>query len=263
MRIYNFNSLAMRLASIINVWADCRCLLPYCIKNHLQFCDGVIVVWSLRSNHGNKNDAVLEYILANGHDSRVMFEQLEPISGAQPLINETRKRNHGISMARKKGFTHFLISDADEMYHPADIERDKLRFDNPKLNGLVSELVVYVTPTLWTDDHTLVPTIHKLTYEVYVGNFREYPFAYTGTTARIDPSRRPSFYSGIETSDTKCHHYSYVRKDMELKINNSSANLRKSRSLIYQEMSTAKAGEMSLLYQRVLKESPNFFDICI
>jgi len=48
-----------------------------------------------------------------------------------------------------------------------------------------------------------------------------------------------------------------------LKINNSSANLRKSRSLIYQEMSTAKAGEMSLLYQRVLKESPNFFDICI
>jgi hypothetical protein len=255
----------MKLASIISVWADALCLLPYCIKNHLQFCDGVLVVWSQMSNHGNKNDAVLEYILANGHDHRVEFFQLEPAKGLTPLTNETRKRNYGIEQARAKGFSHFIVCDADEFYFPEEMIEEKKRFDDPKLNGLVSGLRVYIgKPTLCTTDHTLVPTIHKLGLKTYVGGFKEYPYAYdAGGRAHIDPSRRVNYINGIEWSNTVCQHYSYVRSNIDLKINNSSANLQRSRQVIYDELRDAKPGHVSKLYHQELREVPNYFDIVL
>lgn len=253
----------MKLASIINAWSCTVELLPHCIKNHLQFSDGIIVVWSQHSNHWHKDDSVLEYILANGHDSRVEFHQLEPMRALKPLANETRKRNHGIDIARAKGFTHFLIADTDEFYFPEEIENDKKKFHDSSLKGLVSPLLVYIAkPTLYTTDHTLVPTIQRLTKEVYVGNFKEYPYAYDSQgNAHIDPSRRPSFYRGVEMSDTKCHHLSYVRKNIDLKIDNSSANLRRSRQVIYDELREARPGYLSKLYHRELKECENYFNI--
>lgn len=241
------------------------CLLPYCIANHLQFADAVIVVWSQYSNHGNKDDSVLEYIAANGHDTRVQFVQCEPWRGVTPVNSETRKRNHGIAIAREGGFTHFLIADADEFYEESDMYEDKKFVEVNDLNGLVSRLHVYISkPTLWTTDHTLVPTIHKLTKNVNVGAHREYPMAYDDKgNAHIDPSRRPSFIDGIMLSPTICHHYSYVRKDINLKINNSSANLKRSKSVILEELRDAKPGYMSRLYHQELKECPNYFNIKI
>jgi hypothetical protein len=254
----------MRLTSIINVWADCVELLPFCIKNHLQFCDGVIVVWSQYSNHGNKNDAVLEYILANGHDQRVQFVQCEPWKGVTPLNSETRKRNHGIATAREKGFTHFIISDADEFYMSGYMNDEKKRFDNPNLNGLVHDVKVFIkNPTLWARDHTLVCGIHKLNKDTCCGNFKDYPFAYDSKgQAHIDPSRRLSFTSGIEIS-LPMYHMSYVRKNIDLKIDNSSANLKRSRQVIYDELRDAKPGYVSRLYHQPLQECPNYFDIAI
>lgn len=254
----------MKLTSIVNVWADCVELLPHCIANHLQFCDGVIVVWSQYSNHGVKNDAVLEYILANGHDSRVEFVQLEPIKGAKPLENETRKRNHGLGLARQKGFTHILISDADEFYIPEEVEEEKKRFENPNLNGLVCGMFVFVKlPTLWTNTYTRVAFIQKITKDLSVGRFKDFPFAYEGKTAFIDPSRRVSHKKGIELSEIMMHHFSYIRKNIDLKINNSSAKLKRSRQVIYDELRDAKPGYISKLYHQPLQECENYFDIAL
>jgi hypothetical protein len=240
--------------------------LPFCIKNHLQFCDGVIVIWSQHSNHWNKDDSVLEYILANGHDPRVHFEQLEPMRGHAPLFNETRKRNHGIDIARQKGFTHVIVGDADEFWDHEVMERLKIKFENnPGMNGFVHPLKVFIKePILYCDDHTLVPGIQKLTQKLYVGNFREYPFAYDEKgNAHIDPSRRPNTLSGIVYSPAPMAHMSYVRKNIDLKIDNSSANLKRSRQVIYDELRDAKPGYISKLYHQELKECPNYFEIAL
>jgi hypothetical protein len=254
----------MKLVSIINAWADAIELMPFLIKNHLQFSDEIIVVWSQYSNHGAKSDAILEYILTNGGDYRVHFTQLEPISGS-PLLNETRKRNHGIGLAQKNRFTHFIICDLDEFYIPSEMNKEKRRFENPILNGLVHPLKVYIkTPTLWCDDHTLVPGITKLNGNTSCGAWPHFPFAYDKEgRAHIDPSRRLSYTNGIERSEAYMHHFSYVRKNIDLKIDNSSANLRRSRQVIYDELRDAKPGYVSKLYHQHLKESENLFNICI
>jgi hypothetical protein len=268
----------MKLASIINVWSDCLELLPYAINNHMSFCDGVIVVWSSTSNHGNSDDGkMIKFIIDSRFDQRtpdcskgetakeLHYEQLEPINVLTPLANETRKRNHGIDVARKKGFTHFLIADADEFYEPDLMHEGKKRFYNPSLNGLVHPLKVYIkSPTLWTYDHTLCAGINKLNHNTQCGNFNNYPFAYDAEgKAHIDPSRRINYTSGIEMSPVCMHHMSYVRKNIDLKIDNSSANLRRSRQVIYDEMRDAKPGYLSKLYHQELKSCDNYFNLPI
>lgn len=253
----------MKLCSIINVWADCIELLPHCIKNHLEFCDGVIVVWSQYSNHGVKDERMIEFVRTHNKPN-AFFWNTEPISGT-PLMNEIRKRNEGIDIACKGGFTHFILADADEFYIPSEMNTEKKRFNNSNLNGLVHPLKVYIkSPTLYTNDHTLICGIHKLNKDTFCGSFKDYPYAYDSEgKAHIDPSRRLSYTSGIEYSEVYMHHYSYVRKNIDLKIDNSSANLRRSRQVIYDELRDAKPGYLSKLYHQELKESPNYFDIVI
>jgi hypothetical protein len=259
----------MKLISIINVWADCIELLPYCIHNHLQFCNAIIVVGSLKSNHGTSSDAYQKYIerypFGVTPTPRVFFEFCEPTEGLKPLVNETKKRNYGLEMAKKGGFSHFLIADADELYIPSEMNEEKKRFDNPNLNGLVHPLKVYIKlPTLYTYDKTLVCGIHKLHKDTSCGSYKNYPYAYDAAgVAQIDPSRRLYFTSGIEMSAVYCEHFSYVRKDINLKINNSSANLKKYKKTIYNELRDAKPGYVSRLYHQELKESENIFNLPI
>lgn len=253
----------MRLTSIINAWSDTIELLPFCIENHLKFCDGVIVVWSVNSNHWQKDERIFDFVVSHDYQN-VLFWQAEPISGT-PLMNETRKRNEGINVARNGGYTHFILADADEFYEAELMIEEKKRFDNPALNGLVHKLKVYIgKPTLWCEDHTLVCGIHKLERNTYCGNFKEYPYAYDAAgKAHIDPSRRLNFLNGIEESKAYMHHFSYVRKDINLKIENSSANLKRSRHVIYEELVNAKPGYISKLYHQPLRECENYFNIVL
>lgn len=253
----------MRLVAIINAWADTIELLPYCIENYLKFCDGVIVVWSIQSNHGNYDDRMLEFIVKYDNQlGKVMFVQCEPIQGFA-LMNETRKRNMGIKIAIDQMFTHYIISDADEFYIAEEAQAIIDKYPNGCIHGLVCRLKVYVgKPTLWCDDHTLVPFIQNLYKDSYVGQFKEYPFAYDDKgVAHIDPSRRPNVTSGIEMCEIYMHHLSYVRKDISMKISNSSANLKRSEHNILTDIENAKPGWKSLLYHQELKECENIFNI--
>lgn len=248
----------MRLSVIINTWADTAELLPHCIDNYLPVCDDILVIYSDKSNHG----VTIPFMVPMGHE-RVKYFQLEPDASLTPLQNETRKRNFGIDKAREQGSTHFLMSDADEFYLQSDFLREKNRLETNGLNGFVCRLKVYIKePTLWCNDHTLVPFIHKLHPNTCVGPFKYYPFTIDDKgQSHIDPSRRINYSNKVEMSGMFMHHFSYVRKDIELKINNSSANLRNSAQTIRDELRDAKPGYVSKLYHRELVTSPNYFNI--
>lgn len=250
----------MKLCTIISAWGDTLELLPHCIENHLGFADGVIVVWSETSNHGVKDHRMKDFVFTHKFPN-VIFYQLEPLLSQAPVLNERRKRNTGIDVARKHLFTHFIIADADEFYDCKQVEWEKNRFSKP-IYGLVCGLKVYVKyPTLRTDDHTLIPFIHKLTQKIKCAENRYYPFAIDNSGAHIDPTRRFNIQDGVQWSEITMHHMSYVRKDINLKINNSTAKLVNSRDIIHQELREAKAGYKSKLYHKELEECSNQFNL--
>lgn len=250
----------MRTAAIISAWADTKELLPYCIENIAPVVDGVIVVYSEYSNHFNHDDSLMELIFRR---LPCQWLKLEPEMGRSCHDNETRKRNFGLEAAKNQGYTHFIIMDSDEFYIQDEFLAEKEVIERFDLNGLVCPLKVYIkSPTLWCEDHTLVPFIQKLNRTTLIGNFKQYPFNQDSQgNSHIDPTRRTNCFSGIQMSSIFMHHFSYVRENIDMKIANSSANLRRSEAVIKEELENARPGYVSKLYHRELKECQNYFNI--
>jgi hypothetical protein len=253
----------MKLAAIINAWADTLDLLPKCINNVSPMVDTVIVVWSEKSNYGVPDQGMINFLVQTSVPGNVRFHQFEPVKGLTPHENETKKRNHGIKIARQFEHTHFLIMDADEFYLQSDFQKEKERIEDRDLNGIVCKTkVLFKSPTLFVYDHTLVPFIQKLSSTVSVGNFRHYPFAYDSNgKAHIDPTRRPSHTSVIEMSDIFMYHASWVRGDIDKKIENSSAKVNLKKSSIYKDLSSAREGVYNEFYRSHLATCPNYFNL--
>ncbi len=88
---------------------------------------------------------------------------------------------------------------------------------------------------------------------------KRYPFAYDANGPRIDPTRQLNIKRGVEWSTITMHHYSHVRNDIRVKIENSSANL--GRSTLLEDWLNAKEGYLVKMYNRVLEKVPNYFNI--
>ena len=247
----------MKLAAIYNVWDDWD-LLQHSVRNISPAVDGVIIVWSRMSNYGEAGEpttAVLwgENIITHNH---------EPDLRLSPRQNETNKRNAGLDVARKYGFTHFITMDADEFYEVYKISQEKERFiENPSLLGLVCPSQVYFRhPTLTIGlDTTLVPFIHKLSPNLRHQYNRNYPFAWDRGAIRIDPTRSFNISQGVEWSSVVMHHMSWVRSDYEKKIRNSTARTNIEKSSIRDDLRLAKPGYYCQFYGKTLATVPNTF----
>lgn len=248
----------MRLTVIYNVWFDAIELLPFSIKN-MRECgvDGVIIVWSEASNY---NEVYKNYLpdVENCH-----IFQREPVFH-HPMNSETDKRNFGLQKARELGYTHFLTADSDEFYDPAQFKKVRNYIEATGVKGMVCPSKVYFKkPTLTVGkDVTLVPFIHELQRGLRHEFNRKYPYAFDGKGIRIDPTRGLSIISGVEyTEEVVLHHLSWVRKDINVKIRNSTARANIERSTLLEDYANAQPGYYCKYYQAVLKECPNFFNI--
>jgi hypothetical protein len=246
----------MKLCAIYNVWDDWD-LLQFSIDNIFQLVDGVIVVYSRKSNYGELSDP--KNISFPGN---VELFQREPIN-AHASHSETDKRNYGLRIAREQGYTHFISIDADEFYEPEEFYKAKVYIEKFGSDGLVVESFVYFkSPTLTIGkDITLVPHIHRLTPTIKHEFNKQYPFAWSGKQIRIDPTRSFNINSGIEMFACPMHHMSWVRKDYEKKIRNSTARANLQRSTIMQDLLNAKDGYFCQFYGKPLVRVPNRFGI--
>lgn len=252
---------ALKLCAIYNVWFDSIELLPYSIEQAKQVVDEVLIIYSRRSNWGQPAD------YEDQISSLGTLLKWEPTPAIKPAQNEIDKRNFGLNQAKNRGFTHFIMMDCDEIYEASELKRDRdSLFNSQYMNGFVHPIITYIkTPILCCPDHTLVPGIHRLlpTTHFELGN-QFYPFAYDSNgDAHIDPTRRPNFKDGIMMSETVMHHFSHVRKNMEMKIHNSTARNSLLRSTIMEDYDNAAPGYFSKFYRQELHEMPNRFNISI
>lgn len=244
----------MRLALIYIVWSDFD-WLEISLKHMRPLVDGVIIVASTYSNHGEYSP------IPNEFKNNELFIR-EPHFNI-PMHSETDKRNYGLDLARAQGYTHFLMADADEVYEAGPFLKSKELFKNPNLKGLVCNCQTYFKSPLLTIglDITLVPFIHEITPTLRFEFNRRYPFAWEGNQIRIDPTRSMNINSGVERIDLTMHHYSWVRKDYQKKIRNSTARKNLERSNILQQLLQPKEGDFIDFYNKHLTRSTVDFGI--
>lgn len=245
----------MKLAAVYVVWDDWD-MLDYSVKNIDKLVDGFIIVGSINSNYGDVSE-----IPDRWKDKVAIYE---PILTRSASENETAKRNYGLTIAKKSGYTHFLMLDSDEMYEPEPFLKEKERFErNPSLQGLVCASHVYFkSPKLTIGlDTTRVTFIHKITPTLKFEFNRRFPYAWEGLSIRIDPTRQLNINSGVEWSDIICHHYSWVRSDYEKKIRNSTARANIEKSTIREDLLSAKEGYFCKFYQKPLIRASVDFNI--
>lgn len=221
--------------------------------------DEVIIIWSATSNFGTARNYLPEI---EGLGTLINWE---PDTRKPAQFNELAKRNFALDAARGLGFTHFVMMDCDEIYDPVEFAHDKEIMGRTKhIDGLVCKLKVYVKkPSLVCEDHTLVPFIHRLTPGLkFELNNRTYPFAYDERgNAHIDPTRRLNIKEGVMMSGATMHHFSHVRKDINLKMDNSTARRNLTHSTLLEDYANAKPGAYSKFYRQHLLEVPNRFGI--
>lgn len=254
----------MKLAAVYNVWGDTACLLKHSVNAIRPYVDGVIIVYSQQSNYGEYTG--IDYLKEVEVDG-VYFIKSDHYTyssgGASSM--ETTKRNVGLQAAREHGYTHIITMDGDEFYTPSDLlnARNIIEADT-SLNGIVVKSQVYFKrPDLTIGlDTTLVPFIHKITPTLTYQMNRKYPYAWVDNVIRIDPTRQFNITSGVMMSkNIIMHHYSYVRKDLEIKIRNSSARGNIENSTIREDWANAKEGYFCKFYGKTLTKCPNLFDL--
>lgn len=246
----------MNLIAIFIVWDGLE-ILPFALKNIEPVVDDILIVWSESSNRGNPGNF-------NRSDYRpYKLLQHEPDIFAQPHKNERSKRNAGLLRAREMGFSHFIMLDCDEFYDQTEFRAEKDRFYDLEPLGMVCGCNLYFgKPDLTIGkDSTIVPFIHKITPNLKFRHNPKYPFAYDENGPRIDPTRQMDINSGVIWSDIIMHHYSWVRKDIDSKVVNSSANL--GRSSCREDFANAKEGYFCKMYQKTLVKCENKFNINI
>lgn len=252
----------MKLAAIFCVWDDWD-MLDHALENIRSCFDGVIIIGSEYSNFGEYSD-IPDHFRHIGMNQRDYFFKWEPIKSKSPAENETAKRNYGLEIARKAGYTHFIMMDADEFYNSDEfnVEKEKFKF-NHTLNGMVCRIQTYFgSPELTIgDEGTLVPFIHRITPGLKHEFNRRYPFAWQNRNIRIDPTRQLNIYDGVEMSEITMHHYSWIRKDYAKKIRNSTARVNLEKSTVMQDLALAKEGGYCNFYRKVLRRVPNYFNI--
>lgn len=244
----------MKLCAIYNVWDDWD-MLDHSIRNIKPLVDGIIVIGSTKSNFGEVSE------IPERWKDKVII--VEPDLSKRPADNETYKRNAGLNMARSCDYTHFLMMDADEFYEPQPFLKEKERFKDPYLNGLVCGSQVYLkSPHLTIGmDTTRVPFIHKITPDLRFEWNKKYPFAWDNGSIRIDPTRQLNINQGVQWSEIIMHHYSWVRSDYEKKVRNSTARINLERSTIRQDLMLAKDGYFVNFYQKTLIRASVDFNI--
>lgn len=246
----------VELAAIYNVWADSVELLGASMRSVQEGIDIFIIVYQQRSNWGEYIDPFPEIQKAIADIGvPVLIDCWDPDINRAGFHNETVKRNRGIDLAQQLGATHFLHMDCDEFY--TNFLSARVAYLNTGADGSVLRLFTYFKlPTLRfdTEDGYFVPFIHKLHPNTQSGG-PNYPFY-------VDPTRKINAENVI-LLPFHMHHMSWVRRDIQMKIRNSSAKNNLDRGTMLQSYNNPACGPGFYVkdYEKTLIEVPDQFNL--
>jgi glycosyltransferase involved in cell wall biosynthesis len=214
----------MKLGVSYNVFDGSELLLES-ILSVRNSVDHISVVYQGISNTGNKakediTDMLSQLIFAEFIDDIVYFT---PDLKKPAAVNELNKRNIGLVNSHDHGCTHHLSMDVDEFYEAGTFKSAKnFLLDNDYDTSACRMLTYYKNNTtiLWPPESYFVPFIIKIRPGVMYSFMNNWPVL-------VDPTRRvvPGKFHQFDNTELCMHHFSYVRKDLRTKLENSSARV--------------------------------------
>ena len=218
----------MKLGISYNVF-DGEELLRASAERMRMHADYISVIYQVVSNFGFKADPGLVPLLHDLQISGIIddFELYTPNLSIPPAQNEVQKRNFGLNLSRGQGCSHHLSMDTDEFYHTDQYGNALFAIEMEGYDNTACQMQTYykrpglrISPPedYWV---TFVTKIHQHSAFKYNGYF----------PVLVDPTRRmnegdiykPAKFKAFSRSELQMHHMSYVRKDLRIKLENSSA----------------------------------------
>ena len=272
----------MKLGIAYNVF-DGEELLGYSIKQIRELVDLVVVVYQTTSNYGNKNpnllptitklkeegliDALFEYEPTFEYDNE---KKIKILNGTQ---NEIEKRNIGLKICRANGCDTFMTIDCDELYKADEFKKAKEEFEKGGYDTSFCKMLTYYKfPTMQLNppEEYYCPLFYKIKKDTI---FRRDLWWDKTYPVHIDRTRRISAgYPRLFTrEEIQMHHFAYVRKDLSMKLQNTSAQMDKAsqKTLLHYynnmtdcESAISSDGVLILSEQKYgVKEVENYFNI--
>lgn len=205
----------MKLGISINYFPDCQQFINDCIASASGLCDHLTVVYSLQSNNGKvkfKSHGI-------SHHTPAELYEYEPEPTLGEHQNEIRKRNLGWLFAQHAKCTHFLSMDADEFYNWTQFRAAVNQIKHHKWPVTAVPLLTYygnVNHQYAIPEPYFVPFIFEIDRGPFVLSTR-WPLT-------ADPTRKVQAKEVNVPVNIHMHHYSYVRDNIRLKLQCSSAS---------------------------------------
>jgi hypothetical protein len=198
-------------------------LLEASIKSVRDNVDYISIVYQTESNFGNPCSPDLIPLLEELKNKKLIDElyRYKPKTNQRGHYNEITKRNIGLSLSQGRGCTHHMAIDSDEFYTDSQFKYLKEVMDKEDYDACACQMVTYYKePTYILDpkESYYVSLLYKIKSGCqYIMN-HDFPVL-------VDPTRRmKSAKCKIFTrKEIEMHHMSYVRKDISIKFQNSSA----------------------------------------
>lgn len=241
------------IAAIYNVY-DGEEWLERSINSIRDHVDLVIAVSSFRSNWGEEYFGGVDECNRLKESGLIDIHEIVNPIGKNAYKKELYKRSFGLFLAKERKCTHFILMDCDELYNSDRFNNAKEYVIKNDFDASVCEIRTYFgNENLMYEnlESFHVPFIHKLHNRTKLGAQTIIGKGFKGTRKQypyyVDRTRSTNthvMHCQLNPNDIVMHHYSWVRNDIERKINNSTAKMNGSEglNLMLQDYHNAKEG---------------------
>lgn len=211
----------IKLAAIYNVF-DGEENLQSSINSIRDCVDTVIVIQQQISNFGINHKNNLKEKLSNFKGIDYIIDFIPNLS-LHPGKNEFLKRIEGIKKAIELNCTHYIHVDCDEEYGQREFKEayeEIIKNDYDSSACYILNYFKFKNLLIEEDKYMCVPFIHKIQKgKMNLSTESKYPVL-VDKTRKGNPTDNFFLFKNLNM-----HHYSWVRENIEDKINNSTARV--------------------------------------
>ena len=263
-----------RLGVVYNLF-DGEELLEDSVKTIRPLVDYITIVYQVVSNFGennNSSEVISKRLLEDGlvdniirYEPEVLYLDNGEVFWESGTRNELVKRNIGLNDCRDNFCTHLLMMDCDEFYTPNQFNSAYKEIAEGNYDTSFCQMVTYYKEPnyrLEPKEKYYVPFIIKLNENTEYKIHEDYPL-------QIDRTRQTKVGNCIvfDRDELEMHHFSFIRKDIAKKFNNSSSVFPKEEvQICIDNFNNFKLGGRAILLgERIydVVETDNLFNLTI